>query len=215
MERVSLATVKLRKKSINRADAPNRSLVRFGPAPLIKGEDVVGYDELLARVSSGVKSADILEEIWVRDYVDLTWEIFRLRRLKAALLTATAYEGLQRVLQPLLDDDDEIDQLVRDWARQEPNAIEQVNSLLASAHLTIDAVLGQALAQNIETFERIDRMIANAETRRNSVLREIDCRRATLAYGLRQAIAQLEGSEIRVLEGTKSSERKVQNDQRA
>jgi hypothetical protein len=215
MERVRLAAVKSRNKPINRVDASTRPSIPLGPAPLIKGEDVVGYDELLARVSSGVKSADILEDIWVRDYVDLTWEIFRLRRLKAALLTATAYEGLQRVLQPLLDDDDEIAQLVRDWARQESNAVEQVNNLLASADLTMDAVIAQALSQNIEGIERIDRMIAMAETRRNSVLREIEWHRTTLAYPLQRTIEELEHREIRVLEGTKSAERKVQSDQRA
>ena len=46
----------------------------FGPAPLLDGEDPAAYDELLARVSGGVKPSDILEEIWVRDVVDLVWE---------------------------------------------------------------------------------------------------------------------------------------------
>ena len=44
----------------------------FGPAPLLDGEDPAAYDELLARVSGAVKPSDILEEIWVRDVVDLT-----------------------------------------------------------------------------------------------------------------------------------------------
>ena len=46
--------------------------------------------------------SDILEQIWVRDVVDLTWETLRLRRLKAQFLTATAHEGLAMVLGPLL-----------------------------------------------------------------------------------------------------------------
>jgi len=193
---------------MNRATSSTRELILFGPAPLIKGENVAGYNELLTRVSAGVKPTDILEDIWVRDCVDLTWEVFRLRRLKAALLAATAYEGLERVLQPLVDDDDDIDQLVRDWARQEPDAVERVDSLLASANLTMDAVMAQALSQNIDHIERIDRMIAMAEVRRNSILREIDYHRATLARPLRRTIEQIEHDEMRVIESTKLAEGK-------
>ena len=54
----------------------------FGPPPLLEGEDSKAYDTLLARVSGAVKPKDIIEEIWVRDIVNLTWEILRLRRLK-------------------------------------------------------------------------------------------------------------------------------------
>ena len=74
----------------------------FGPAPLFEGEDTTAYDELLARISGAVKPADIFKEIWVRDIVDLVWEALRLRRLKANLMTATAYGGLQQILKLLV-----------------------------------------------------------------------------------------------------------------
>jgi hypothetical protein len=60
----------------------------LGPPPLIQGEDAGGYDELLARITGTLQSADILEEIWIRDVVDLVWGAFRVRRLKANLATA-------------------------------------------------------------------------------------------------------------------------------
>jgi hypothetical protein len=58
------------------AAAPNR-LALFGSPPLLEGEDSAAYDDLLARVSGAVKPADVLEEIWVCDIVDLVWETFR------------------------------------------------------------------------------------------------------------------------------------------
>ena len=58
------------------------------------------YDELLARVSGAVKPSDVLEEIWVRDVIDLVWEALRLRRLKADLIAANAHEGLEQILVP-------------------------------------------------------------------------------------------------------------------
>src|ERR1700682_5951683 len=76
--------------------------VPFGPAPLIEGEDAGAYDELLLRISAAVRPHDIFEVIWVRDIVDLVWEAFRLRRLKACLMTAGARKALARNLSPLV-----------------------------------------------------------------------------------------------------------------
>src|SRR5215472_7156719 len=84
------------------ASATALAPVPFGPAPLIEGEDAAGYDELLLRVSAAVRPADIFEEIWVRDIVDLVWEAFRLRRLKACLMTTVAHHGLRKILEPLM-----------------------------------------------------------------------------------------------------------------
>jgi len=59
-------------------------------ARLLEGEDPAAYDELLARIAGTVMPTDILEEIWVRDIVDLSWDVFRWHRLKADLIKATA-----------------------------------------------------------------------------------------------------------------------------
>ncbi len=72
----------------------------FGAPPLIGGEDAAAYDALTARIAGAVAPADVLEEMWVRDVVDLAWEALRLRRLKALLLTSAAPEGLTELLTP-------------------------------------------------------------------------------------------------------------------
>jgi len=120
-------------------------LTLFGPPPLLPGEDTAAYDELLARVSGAVKPADVLEEIWVRDVVDLVWETFRLRRLKANLLDANAHRGLERILVTFLGWDD-AKSLAASWAQRDRSAIKQVDKLLASAGLTMDAVMAQTLS---------------------------------------------------------------------
>jgi hypothetical protein len=158
----------------------------FGPPPLLDGEDPAAYDELLARVSGSVKPSDILEEIWVRDVVDLVWEALRLRRLKAKLLDVNAYKGLEQVLEPL-SDFIQAQGLARTWACNNPDALEEVEKLLTSADLSMDAVMAQTLALKLDQVERIDRMIMNAEARRNAVLREVYRHRASVAQALRQA----------------------------
>src|SRR5438874_2377291 len=75
-----------------------QALGYLGPAPLFRGEEVSCYDTLLARVSGAVRPADFVEEIFVRDVVDLLWDVLRLRRAKAALLTSSAHEGMYTIL---------------------------------------------------------------------------------------------------------------------
>ena len=168
--------------------APVRTSCRalLGPRPLIDGEDGTNYDVILERISADVAPVDFVEEIWVRNVVDLVWESIRLRHLKSQLLRAAAHEGLARVLTPLLDWPS-ADRLSRKWALGDEEAIAEVERLLGRAGLTIDAVMAQTLAARIDDVERIDRMVTTAEARRDAVLREIRSRRAAFGQALRRA----------------------------
>lgn len=109
----------------------HEQLLLFGPRPLIEGEDGAAYDELVARFSAAIKPKDFLEEMWMRDVVDLTWETLRMRRLKAALLTSGMSEGLTRLLAPLWGWS-EAESLSKQWAARDRQAIKEVDKLLAS-----------------------------------------------------------------------------------
>jgi hypothetical protein len=169
---------------------PAAQLSLFCPPQLIAGEDRGAYDELLATVCAMVKPADIIEEIYVGDFVACEWDVRRYRRLKDALMAATAYEGLRKVLEPIsfegwLD-------LVEAWAARKPEAVEEVDRRLAAAGLTIDAVMAQTLCEHLNEFRGIEAMIAMAEVRRNAALCEIERHRATLAVRLRQTVQQID-----------------------
>ena len=114
----------------------------FGPPPLIKGENASDYNELLLRASTALTPKDGVEEILLDDFVYLTWEIWRWRRLKTAL---------------------------------------------------------GATLNNIEDAERVDRLIAIAEGRRNAVLREVDRRRAVLAQMLQARAQEIEATEFETI----------------
>jgi hypothetical protein len=87
----------------------------LGPPPLLEGEDASAYEALKLRILSAVKPEDAIEEMWVRDVLDLLWETARLRRLKANLMHAAAHEGLRRLLDPLVYFTS-LDGLVQGWA---------------------------------------------------------------------------------------------------
>jgi hypothetical protein len=197
------------------AAQPPVRMAFFGPPPLLEGEDTGAYGDLLARVSAAIRPADILEEIWLRDFLDLAWETLRWRRLKAALVNGAAAQGLAAVLHPLVavhaatSDQNGAEPgsalasaygLAERWATREHEAVAEVDALLAGAGLTIEAALARALASRLDHVERIDRMIVSAEARRNAVLREIEHHRTTLGQELRRLVPEAEDAEFEVVE---------------
>jgi hypothetical protein len=66
-------------------------------------------------------------------------------------MASTAYEGLQKILEPLLEQYlDQVD-LARAWAARDKAAIKRFDELLASAGLTMDAVMAQTFYAPIST----------------------------------------------------------------
>ena len=87
-------------------------------------------------------------------------------------------------------------------------AVAAVDRYLATAGLTMDAVLGQTLCAGIVLVEKMDRMIASAEIRRNATLREIERRRSEFAARLRQATQDrdnVEEAKFQVIEAPAAS----------
>jgi hypothetical protein len=175
----------------------------FGPPPLFDGEDPEIYDQLLKEISTTVTPADIFEDIWVRDVVDLTIEVLRLRRLKVNLMMTNAYKGLTETLSPLVGRM-QAETLAEGWAARKSDVVEEVNKTLASAGLSTDSILAQTFCLKVNDIERIEHMMALAEMRRNSTLREIDRHRQTLGQRLRRVAQQLEDGQFRVIEHTTS-----------
>jgi hypothetical protein len=182
-----------------------KRLALFGRPPLIEGENSAAYDELLGRISAVVKPTDILEHIWLQEVVDLVWEILRLRRLKANLMAATAHQGLERVLKPLLKES-EILEILPPEVSPKPGSpkIQRPSkrwiSSLRLRGLSVDAVMARTLSVNLDVIERIDRLITIAEARHNAALRELDRHRAVLGQDLRGAALEVEDAKFKVIQ---------------
>ena len=133
----------------------------ISPPPLIRDDTAAAYEALFAHIIAEVKPHGIVEHIWVRDFVDLAFEVVRLRGLKADLLTASAGEGLRTVLRDL--DADDYFTLAKRWHARDPDAIATVEAVLAAAGLGLGVVRAQALAARLREVEAFDRMIRSAE----------------------------------------------------
>jgi hypothetical protein len=58
----------------------------WGDPPLLRNEDPEIYDKLAGQISQAVGPIDVIEWLWVKDVLDLSWEIRRLRRFKTMLI---------------------------------------------------------------------------------------------------------------------------------
>ena len=82
------------------------------------------------------------------------------------------------------------------WHMRDRKSRKRVETTLRYAGLTMDAVMAETLSIKLDDVERIERMIANAEVRRRTVLREVDRDRAALAALLQQAAEEIEEAEF-------------------
>jgi hypothetical protein len=171
------------------------------PAPLLPGEAEADYLGVAARIVAVAQPKDAIEEFLTRDLVDLTWEIFRLRRLKAGLLRAAASKGVRRILSTTGYDlgfkVGSSEEFAAEWASGNADRRREFDEMLKKANFTVGEVMAEAFAETIDSFERIDRMLASAEARRNNALREIDRHREALGAAMRRAIDEAEDAEFR------------------
>src|SRR6516225_761320 len=118
---------------------------------------------------------------------------------------AEANEKLDEVLgsiglemDTVLDDAraDKAKELAQGYVRGERDAVTLVNELLTDAGTSMDSFMTKALGDRIDKIERIDRLTAIAETRRNAALREIERRGAVLGETLRRSVREIEDDEF-------------------
>ena len=142
----------------------------FGPPLLLEGEDAAAYDQLLARVCAAAKPVNIIDEMNIDDAVYWAWEFSRYRRLKSNLIRKLGLEFLQGFLRKKLDYDlyseyfaDDLAEILQDhlpenqaedaqtlayeYARNEADAVDKVNEVLAGVSLDMDDILDGARAR--------------------------------------------------------------------
>jgi hypothetical protein len=154
----------------------------FGKPPLLASEDANLYDAILSRAVVAARPRDPFEWMLLKDYVDLSWEIFRLRRAKAGYVNGMQRSALIQVLHKL-----HLDVLAaRKW-HSDPDVKTSTLRQLAEWGLGEDIIAHEAVMICRGEIASLDAMIASTEHRRNAMLREIDYHRAGLATRLRAA----------------------------
>jgi hypothetical protein len=73
-------------------------IIAIAPAPVLPGENQSVYTGMAKRIVKEAQPEDSIEELLIRDVIDLAWEVFRLRRLKVGILRASTAIGVRTVL---------------------------------------------------------------------------------------------------------------------
>lgn len=162
---------------------------------LLSDEDEAAFSNFFIQVRASLGPYDIIDEIFVSDVVEYAWEVFRLRRWTNKLLKSYAPAQLDGLLSNAVEDRAERAQLVQGWRTGDTHAIARVHHLLAMVGVDLDTAHARAFAAHLEEYEVTDRLITNAERRRNDAMRQIQHRR-DLRNRLAAALAAVEDAEF-------------------
>ncbi|MGU3661037.1 hypothetical protein [Methylobacterium fujisawaense] len=169
----------------------------FDESPLLPGEDGERYNALLRSIVQQVNPTDVIEAIWVKDVVDLVWEAKRLRRWRRQILVQARLKAVEDLISPALQNTNPLsldifsrpssDVLATGWLTGREIEKEQVDEILVNRGLTAADVQAHSFLLRLSDIEKIDRLTSSADHRRDSLLREIERKRASFAQKVRSA----------------------------
>jgi hypothetical protein len=173
----------------------------FEPPPL-KGEDPAAYKALLDEIIAALQPRDFMEYILAREIADLVWEIIRYKRLKTAIVNEARVVGGRIEDDPLypqvlawrrsLEEDQKKLDARYGTARSQPKPVEIPKP--QPVPLTF-AVTAQAFQNKLAGYERLDKMQAFAENRRNSLLLSLDYYRRAMVDDVCDAVYDIVDSD--------------------
>jgi hypothetical protein len=149
----------------------------FGEPPLLKGEDKARYMRLRAAVEAEINPKTIFDQIMVRDLTDKYWDEQRIKRNAAALTKGAFMQALQILLEPICKGTNEIAaQMSLDYYRTDPREKKALAVQLAQYGITIEMIEARAMQIAAPGLQAFDRMIANRETSRRHLRKELERR---------------------------------------
>src|SRR6476660_2119417 len=160
--------------------------VLFGAPPLLSTEDPRLYRDMLDRFVGSVEPRNVIEWLWVKDIVDLSWEIARLRRYRV-LLIERERESKNAEIDYAREHADDRNLSWIDRLKRQP-----IEALRNAPRLDTEAdSAGLMILKYLGTYESVDKLLMSAELRRDRILRELDFRRERIAPLLRKTFDEL------------------------
>jgi hypothetical protein len=153
---------------------------------LLPGEDRRDFEAIRQMMIDDIQPETNLEWLWIFDFVELSWEILRYRRLKQKVLQASRTSAIESVLQRLdgAGMPDHAMQNMRlqtlrnaaEWS-DEPTAAGEIEARLERHGFDVVAINAEVFIQARDAFAMFDNLMHSAQSRRITLLREINARR--------------------------------------
>jgi hypothetical protein len=181
-------------------------LDRFlGDAPLVGDETQEQYDAFRAAILSRVSEPDIINELYLKDVVDLTWQICRERRIRDDVVLIYQQQVVQRLLKtthsnpekpyeeqdyvyPILGAGPDAQLWLGDLA-----ARKRIDAKLERRGYSRRKVIAFAFLEGRIEIDAFENRIASYELRRMAAIREIGRRNEEAAEQLKRATYMIEG----------------------
>lgn len=158
---------------------------------LLPDECAEHYEAIVRSIVNELEPKDIFEAIWTKDIIDLIWDAKRLRRWRSLILVQADLKAAEELIEPGLRHADPMgllafegssaDALAAGWVTGSAKERARVDQLLEERGLTREDVRAHGFLKSLPSIERIDRMVAVADQRRDSLFREIERKRASFA----------------------------------
>ena len=144
---------------------------------LLNTESQDEFDQLSNAIAKCIKPRDALEEIWVADIIYFEWIILRLRRGEAGAIHMALSDAARAMSF----------NIVENLRKILPKDKEGRAQILAEAiqHADDSVVEGEALKTSAADLERMHRILASLESRRDKALRRLAEYRGELGRQLR------------------------------
>ena len=203
---------------------PDRNVNALSKALLLPSETSEEFETLYAALEEEIKPRGIIERIFLEDFANIAWEIWRLRRCKSAIINRAFRSALQDlILQALpqperqyevptlslfntgpspeeLERQNKAAELAEGWFA-DPKVRKQVMAMLQALKCGLDDIEASAIKRVSDEIVLLDRMLTLLEARRNKALACIAEYRKSFAQQLSQSSEKIiQGNTVLRLE---------------
>ena len=176
-------------------------------SPLVINESTEQFQSIHDALIQEIKPRGMIEQIYVKDIADLTWEILRIRRFKTAILDTQFSSAAEKVLKELLlqigHDYTEAREAATDAAGKwftDKETREWGQKVLQQFQLDESAIEARSYAEKTSNFEALDKLEASLMSRRDKSLRCIAEYRIGLAHELQETSDRIIEGKVLALE---------------
>jgi hypothetical protein len=121
----------------------------------------------------------MIDWILVRDFVDLTWEIQRIRRYKVMVIERERESRISEIQNQKSTPVMEISLLTGQYEERKPKRLQKKRLI---SGLNTEWGSFTSFEQSLSTYERLERMLASLELKRHMLLRDAQYYREGLAH---------------------------------
>jgi hypothetical protein len=178
---------------LSRSSIPVELSFLFEDPPLLGTEDRRAYHALVEIVLAGMRSEDGVVLVFVKEFIDSTWDMQRWRNVRAALIKMSRKDALVNILESVLTQGDipegsdrraTAEAMADNWFA-DPGSSMPIRKILGRLQLSEAAIEAQAAALRLNELVALDALIESAERRRTQALSVVEIYRAGLAARMR------------------------------